>query len=230
MTSKILERYWFCLAYFRKKHSFCSRISPRISKVSSIPSVKSDEKIQKLLIDRGWSQSELARQAGVNQRSVAYAASGEREPRVRTAVAIAKALAVDVAWLWGDDSWPPIQHGLKLSSASRISLVEEVARRRDETFEEIKTIRKNLPPNILKSIEQALSSTQMRAFKLDEIDRVVRMLQQIEMRHRELQALNPDIAFPPGERPVTVGEIVGGYPRLKQRFESSLAAIDAASR
>ncbi len=66
------------------------------------------EKIRALLRERGWSQSELARRAGLKQRAVCYVASDGRPARADAGVAIAKALSVSTDWLFDDNQdWPP---------------------------------------------------------------------------------------------------------------------------
>jgi len=70
--------------------------------------MKPGEKIQKLLADRGWSQSQLAQRAGINCRSISHIVSDKREPRARLCIAIAAGFGVPAEWLWDDSqNWPP---------------------------------------------------------------------------------------------------------------------------
>lgn len=90
------------------------------------------EKISKLLQERGWSQSQLARASGLRQRQVAYVVSGERQPKVSAALALADALNVDARWLWADDSrWPPpAPDALELRDLPDAIVMAEVFRRK----------------------------------------------------------------------------------------------------
>lgn len=93
------------------------------------------QKIKKLLDDRGWSASELARRAGLSQRSVAYIIKGAREPGVRTARLIANALGVGVDWLFDDAAdWPPPRAGSDTRVIPDALLIEEVLQRRVGAF------------------------------------------------------------------------------------------------
>ena len=53
--------------------------------------------IRELRVKRGWSQSELARRAGIRQGVLSYIESGRtKHPRIDTLTAIAAALGVSV--------------------------------------------------------------------------------------------------------------------------------------
>ena len=56
--------------------------------------------IRELRLKRGWSQSELARRAGVKQSIISYIENGKtKNPRIDTLSAIATALGVPVGRL-----------------------------------------------------------------------------------------------------------------------------------
>jgi transcriptional regulator with XRE-family HTH domain len=54
-----------------------------------------------ILVEMAGSQSELARRAGVSQVQISHFLSGEREPLLTTAIALAEAGGVSLEWLIG---------------------------------------------------------------------------------------------------------------------------------
>ena len=87
------------------------------------------EKIRRLLKARGWSPSQLATRAGLQQRTVSYILSTGRQPRVGYVVAIARVLAISMDWLFDDDQpWPPPaterpEHAVPPAEAELLDLV-----------------------------------------------------------------------------------------------------------
>ena len=63
-----------------------------VSTVPKLPSPAPASALRSLRRDRGWSQLELARRAGVSRQSVALAELGTHQPLSRTAAALAAAL------------------------------------------------------------------------------------------------------------------------------------------
>jgi transcriptional regulator with XRE-family HTH domain len=53
-------------------------------------------KIRETITDRGWSQNELARRAGMSSPGILKTLRGDNEPKLSTALAIADALGMEL--------------------------------------------------------------------------------------------------------------------------------------
>jgi len=72
------------------------------SSSSSEPGMSTVEKINLLLSERRWKQTDLARAASVSKRMISNLFSGVGSPRVDSAIKIARALGVAADWLFDD--------------------------------------------------------------------------------------------------------------------------------
>lgn len=106
--------------------------------------MKAAAKISRIIDELGWSQSKLARVAGLKQRTVSYIVGGNREPSVTSAIAIAAALKVPVEWLWDASAEFPAPAqgagGPPLQSVPEAAIVEEVLRRKRFAREAFETL------------------------------------------------------------------------------------------
>jgi transcriptional regulator with XRE-family HTH domain len=97
--------------------------------ICTLQGMKAAAKIAELLEKRGWSQSNLARAAGLNQRQVSYIIKEGREPGVKAGLAIAIALRVSPHWLWSQSSDVSPLDPSSIASFGDSELVYELARR-----------------------------------------------------------------------------------------------------
>lgn len=115
------------------------------------------EKIRNLLIERGWSQTQLAGRAGLSQRNMSYIVGSGREPGVKAAIAIATALCVPVDWLWSEAD-PPPPHTPSLQHPSDHEIIDELVRRRSLVQRDIETLVRRLRDANVLELHEAIAA------------------------------------------------------------------------
>jgi len=87
-----------------------------------------NERINKLRLEKNYSQKELANLCHITEASMSKYLNGAREPRIDVVVNIARALDTTTDYLMGHDSYPKNNSFEELSSLltrSKIKLTEE---------------------------------------------------------------------------------------------------------
>ena len=106
---------------------------------ASKPAQSPQGKIVLLLRERGWSQSELARRAGINQGTLNAIIRGN-VPRVPNAIGIARTFGVPVEWLFDVNApWPPPDSKDTLTACSDGEVQEEAVRRFNGVLRDLAT-------------------------------------------------------------------------------------------
>lgn len=60
------------------------------------------KRVNRIMLERGMSQADLARKTGLTTSNIAYIVNGKtKDPRISSAIAIAKALNVPLSYLVG---------------------------------------------------------------------------------------------------------------------------------
>lgn len=75
------------------------------------------EKVQNLLIQKGWNQKQLSKESGITEASVSRYLKGDRKPRMDIIINFAKALGVTTEYLLEDDTECKLNAFTEISTA-----------------------------------------------------------------------------------------------------------------
>lgn len=184
------------------------------------------DKIRSLLAERGWSHAELARRAGLHQRAVSYMIAGEREPRVRDAVSIARTLGVPIAWLFDDEQPlppPPPSERLLPADITERTLVDELARRRELIRKDMRAIASDFTEDRCIHLDRVAAFGPKSKAQEQELHDAMEALFLLEMLSRRLAWLDPDQVHRPSEAK-SASQLAEPYGSLFPAFQSYLGS------
>lgn len=156
--------------------------------------------------------------------AIGDAAKKGQMPKADKAVKIAKALEVPCDWLFNDErDWPPPDR-MAAALLSEMELAEELARRRDLIYRDVRTWNKRLTKERLDDLHKIVRIPESRRTD-DERARLesgLRDLIQALSYHNRLTWLEPDAARPPVDYPPSPFEMVGFDEPLREAFIAAM--------
>jgi transcriptional regulator with XRE-family HTH domain len=154
------------------------------------------EELKRLREEKGWSQTRLAQESGVDRATINQVEGGRRSPTIATLELLASALGAEVA-----DFFPKVQAPLPLDAP-------EGGERTPQEFE--RALAYVMEPVVAETLKEEQAANRFLSSEGENQDRIVDP-PEAEVGRRFLEELSPE------ERPLAFAEVALGRARFARR-------------